>query len=296
MVPVHDVFAADSEPIVVATGDGLAALARHRLADGLAVVSGLDALWGFACPILGQDMDSIGSAVQTRLGDLEWDRLFLPGYPDDLVLARAIGPWFGRFGTLYAGPGIGRRVADIGALDQWWGRRSPRFRRNLRRAERAATERGLRYVDLSGDLAPSDVAALIERLVAIEDRSWKGAPSDDGEPSGIAAPPMQALYRSMVDRLAGSGRARAVIAVLDGVDVGYILGGIRRGRYRGLQLSFTTDVGALSIGHLLQWHEIRHLAADGLADTYDLGMDMGYKAAWSDRLESSVVLVLERDR
>jgi Acetyltransferase (GNAT) domain len=74
---------------------------------------------------------------------------------------------------------------------------------------------------------------------------------------------------------------RLSVARLDGADVGFILGGVIDGRYRGLQLSFAQSVRALSIGNLLQLHEIRSLCSEGV-HTYDLGMDMEYKRAWSD--------------
>lgn len=221
----------------------------------------------------------------------------LPGFPDDLDLARRVAPSFSRFGSVMGGPGIGRQVAMIADADQWWSRRTPRFRRNLTRATRDARAAGVHFIDLSNQATESGTP-LIDRLVGIELRSWKGAgliDDEDSSPTGIAAPDMQNFYRRMTDRLSDKGRTRIVVATLDGVDVGYILGGIRNGRYRGLQLSFTTEVRRLSIGHLLQLEEIRHLAATGLAHTYDLGMDMDYKRAWADRVEQSITLIVNRE-
>jgi Acetyltransferase (GNAT) domain len=78
----------------------------------------------------------------------------------------------------------------------------------------------------------------------------------------------------------GTG-VRLSIARLNGVDVGFILGGVIDNRYRGFQLSFIQSVRTLSVGNLLQWHEVLRLSQEGV-HTYDLGMDMEYKRAWSE--------------
>ncbi|MDA3040931.1 MAG: GNAT family N-acetyltransferase, partial [Actinomycetota bacterium] len=151
----------------------------------------------------------------------------------------------------------------------------------------------------------ADTDALIDRLVEIERRTWKGAGSkddlgdkstdnQDSQPTGIVAPDMQVFCRRMTARLIANDRARITVARLDGEDVGYILGGVRNGRYRGLQLSYTTEVAPFSVGHLLQLEELRNLSSTGIAHTYDLGMDIAYKHAWADRLERSVTLIVER--
>ena len=114
------------------------------------------------------------------------------------------------------------------------------------------------------------------------------------EGSGITGDGMTTMYRLMIDRLRRNARLLALVAMLDGRDVGYILGGIRARRYRGLQLSYTTDVDHLSVGNLLQAHQLQVLADDDRADVYDLGMDFGYKTRWADRAETSVMLVVQR--
>ncbi len=298
MLSAHEAFGDGAELVVVDRPYGLATLALYELENGAVALAGMEPTWGFACPLVGPNPEVLAAETAECASMLPWDHLLLPGFPDDLHLARRVAPAFGRFGSVMGGPGIGRQVANITDLDRWWLRRSSRFRRNLRRARITAQAAGLRFVDLSDEPTSSGARALIDRLVGIELRTWKGQGSINDEeflPTGIAAPDMQNFYRRMTDRLVARGRARVVIATLDGVDVGYILGGIRNGRYRGLQLSFTTEVRALSVGHLLQLHEIQHLAETGLAHTYDLGMDMDYKRAWADGVEQSITLIVNRE-
>lgn len=290
VLPVYDGFAPTAESLLLCAEDGptgYALLARYQLEDGRSMVAGLEPLWGFASPLIGSDIIALtGELCRYLASRTGWDVLVLPGMPNpsgpDCFVAdvvRGLAP----LGEVKAGDGITRQVADLsGGYEAWFGRRSSRFRKNLRRAKRRAADVGLLISDVSKD------PAVFERLLAIEAASWKGL-----EDSGITSPEMTATYRAMVARLTANDRLRARIATLDGRDVGYILGGVRAGRYRGLQISYTADVAALSVGHLLQAEEVATLCATGI-DTYDLGMDLDYKRRWADRADRSMTLVIER--
>ncbi|MBT8240495.1 MAG: GNAT family N-acetyltransferase, partial [Acidimicrobiia bacterium] len=118
---------------------------------------------------------------------------------------------------------------------------------------------------------------------------WKGVEGD-----GITSPGMTVTYRTMIDRLGARGRLRAAIARRDHRDVGFVLGGVRAGIYRGLQMSYSESVARLGVGHFLQAHQMQQL--DTGIHTYDLGMDMEYKRRWSDEIRSTVVVIVHRDR
>lgn len=303
VLPVAIGFAPDAPRHLLTTDDGagFALLAAYSDPGDPPILSGLEPLWGFGCPILGQDPGAVAAELADHLlaiGDAS--TLLLPGLPplpDPLDATTAADPATGarhttlaiasalaELGRVGVSQGISRQVADLAdGLYPWLARRSPRFRRNLRRAARLAEEAGLTIVDAADD------PHVFERVLAIERRSWKGL--DD---SGITSPEMTTMYRSMVTRLQARDRLLAHVAVLDGRDVGYIIGGLRARRYRGLQLSFTVDAEPLSVGHLLQLHQITRLTDHGLADVYDLGMDFGYKRRWADRLEPSAILLVEQ--
>ena len=280
---VRDGFAPDGEPLILERDGGFAVLSAYQLETGSRMFAGFEPLWGFACPLVGASIESVAEAVAIRLIDEpDWERLVLPGFPDDLDLARrAAGP-LSRLGEVGGTTGIVRQVARLDGFDQWLSRRSRSFRRNLRNAGRRAKEAGLEIEDVSTN------DGLFERLLAIELTSWKGKQGD-----GIAAEHMSNFYRSLIPRLQRQGRCRCLIALLDGADIGFVLGGIRDLRYRGLQLSYAADMAALSVGHLLQLNEIAGLCAAEV-EVYDLGMEMDYKRAWSDYTEASVTLVVER--
>ncbi|MGF1595666.1 MAG: GNAT family N-acetyltransferase [Acidimicrobiales bacterium] len=294
VLPVAAGFAPDTDRwcrrVETPSGSGFALLARYSLEDGRSIVAGLEPLWGFASPLLGAEVEAVCEAVAAELdADPSWDLLVVTGMPrpsgPEAFTSRVVRS-LGRLGQVRVGAGIVRQVADIGGgYDAWAAGRSPRFRRSLRQAADRADRAGLRLVDRSDD---GDV---FDRLLDIERRSWKGL-----DESGIAAPQMRETYRRMVERLQRRGRARIHVAVLDGRDVGYIMGGVRAGNYRGLQLSYAEEAAGLSIGHLLQHHQLQRLTADREATRYDLGMDLDYKRRWADRAEPSFTLVFDRRR
>lgn len=293
VVPVHLGFGSDAEPLVLATGDddpGFALLARYRLGDGGTLIAGLEALWGFASPLVGARIDDVAAELVDHLASQpDWHALVVPGMPTPTGPhdpAIRVGQILRALGSARIGTVITRQVADLdGDLAHWEARRSARFRRNLRRARRLATDAGVTVVDAATDPDP------FARAIAIERRSWKGR---DG--SGMTSTEMAATYEAMVGRLQRSGRLRLWIARLDGDDVGFILGGVRGDHYRGLQISYTTDVERLSIGHVLQLHQLEQLHATETIRTYDLGMDFEYKRRWADRTVPMSSIVVERTR
>ncbi len=291
VLPVHAGFAPDTDTVVLdlsgSHGGGFALLARYRLADGRLMLGGLEPLWGFASPLLGADITAVTDLLADHLAETAWDVVVLPGMPlpqSRTAFTPRVVRSLGGLGQIRIGEGITRQVADLtGGYDAWHGRRSRTFRRNLRQATERARREGVTFHDVADD---PDV---FERILDIERRSWKGV--DD---SGITSPAMRATYAAMTARLAGRGRLRAHVARCGGVDVGYILGGVRAGRYRGLQLSFVEEAASLSVGHLLQDHQLRLLAVAGEARTYDLGMDLDYKRRWADESVTSFTIVVER--
>ena len=274
---------AEESPV---TGFGL--FARYQLADGRAMLAGLEPLWGFAAPIIASDPAVITSRLaEVIAAEAPTDVVVLPGMPvpdGPEAYTSSIVRGLGHLGVVKAGAGITRRVADIGdGYDAWLGRRTPRFRRSLRRIRERAEREGVEVIDVGAD---PDV---FDRILRIEERTWKA--EDNG---GITSPAMATTYRLMVERLQASGRLRAHIATIGGHDVGYIIGGVRAERYRGLQLSYVAEAAELSVGHLLQDHQLRLLTTAGEASAYDLGMDLDYKRRWADRAVTSLTLVIER--
>jgi CelD/BcsL family acetyltransferase involved in cellulose biosynthesis len=182
--------------------------------------------------------------------------------------------------------GVGRpqrrwRASLQGGIDGYLGRRARTLRRELRREERRARDHGVRFERGAGS-----ADELFERVLDIERRSWKFDAS-----TGLNATEMRAFYGVLVPRLHARGRLRAVFARIDDTDIGFIVGGVAGTLYRGLQFSFDDRYRQLGVGNLLQLAELRALCDEGF-DTYDLGIDIGYKARWADeRVETSTLVI-----
>lgn len=273
-------------PTVTGVGAALVGTRPLRHDDGLLVRYGLDPLWGFATPVVGPAADA-GRAVAEHLADLRWDACVLTGQDRDLPLTRAVVAALADRFDLGMGPEEHRMRADLApGFDAWLARRTPRFRQRLRRLEREAESHGLRLEALDPHGPPE---AVLARCCAVEERSWKGA-----QGSGLTDPVLATFYRAALGRLGPGGRIRALVAVLHGEDVGFVLGGVRGGTYRGFQLAYDAAHEQLGLGHLLQAAQLRALDAEGGIATYDLGMRMPYKERWADRVDTTFALVVRR--
>jgi CelD/BcsL family acetyltransferase involved in cellulose biosynthesis len=181
-----------------------------------------------------------------------------------------------------------RHVASLdGGVDAFLARRSRELRKSLRKSQRAAATAGVTFEEARASEADA-AAALYDRILAVEARSWKAR---DGV--GITSGPMRAFYGHMLPRLCAAGQQRTWFARAAGHDVGYILGAVFEGEYRGLQFSYDDEHARLGIGGLLQYHQIIALCAEGVG-RYDLGTEMDYKRRWAEEVMETEMLVLVR--
>ena len=296
MLAVHAAF--DDEParhlgapVVGAAEHGCVGFVPRLLEDGTPALLPFDAVWAFASAVVTDAPDAsclaafVADAVSWIVADERWRLSAWPGLISGSELDSYVIAALAMFGRVHAGPTTDRCVASLdGGLDGWLSRRSRTFRRNLRQADRRGEEVGVRFETLD-DQTPDTI---LRRLHTIERQSWKGRIG-----SGIETDDMAVLYATLVHRLSRQHDVRCTIATLEGRDVGFVLGGVLGDTYRGLQLSYVDDVGALSIGRLLQWHELQRLSDAGVS-AYDLGMDMLYKRAWAEQIVSTRTLLCIR--
>ena len=142
--------------------------------------------------------------------------------------------------------------------------------------------------------ATGDPGELFRRVLDIERRSWKGADEKGQGATGLNHNDMRDFYEELFRRLHARDRLRVRFARLDGIDIGYIAGGVIGDQYRGLQFSFDDAYRDVGAGNLMQAAEIRALTDEGFA-LYDLGIDIDYKARWADeRIETSTLIIRPR--
>lgn len=165
-------------------------------------------------------------------------------------------------------------------VESWLGRRSPKFRRTLREAEKAGA---IEIVETGEESA----AALFDRILALQERTYKWREGTDI----LKAPEYAAFYRTLLTGLRARGDLRLRFAQRDGEDVAYIFGGVAGDTYRGFQMSYVEEVRSLGLGNRLQLENLRRCEAEGVT-RYDLGMHSAYKERWADRREENTGIFL----
>ena len=275
-------FPEHQPPVVIGDGSSFAGLRRATAEDGSRLLLGLDPVWGFATPMVGHPVQAARLlAARLRLDD--HDVAVVTGQRVDGIGLQCLVRVLGEHRRLLQGPTEQRLQADLSdGWEPWLARRSSRFRQQLRQVRRRAEGAGVTVVDCAA-LAPDEA---IDRVLAVEARSWKGQ-----QGTGLASQPLADFYRRMAWRLGAIDQLRLLFARQGDRDVGYVLGGVRGRTYRGLQLSHDADVRDLGIGHLLQIHQLEALSGTGI-DVYDLGMDMPYKRRWADRIDETFAVLI----
>jgi hypothetical protein len=248
--------------------------------DDTTALMGPDVVWAYSTAMVTSSPSTGVAAVVNEVEILAAEHgvsfIVFPGlFPSSSLERTLLSTLMTRTTQVGIGMGVSRNQAMLdGGVEAFLGRRSGKFRRNLRRALDAAAAAGMKIE--TADPTTATVASTMDRILKIESTSWKGR-----EGSGLVSSEMATCFADMTKRCATRNAARVSFAVIDGGDVGYILGGIRGTTYRGMQISYNNDRRDLSIGHLLQWHEVQRCIADGMR-LYDLGMPLPYKEHWSD--------------
>jgi hypothetical protein len=255
---------------------------------GFPYVEPIELAWGLAAPLVGREPEALVEEVVAVLAARrDWQLAIVSGHigggPHRKALESALpARWERRRGT----PTV-RHVASLeGGLDGFLARRSRELRKSIRKSLRAAAATGIVFESVRA--TRDQAAALYARIQEVESRSWKSI-----EGVGIAQGPMRAFYDHMLPRLCASGQQRTLFARTAERDIGYVLGAVFAGEYRGLQFSYDAEHAHDGIGGLLQYHQVAELCEEGVG-RYDLGTEMDYKRRWAEEIMETEMLVLVR--
>jgi hypothetical protein len=262
---------------------------------GFPYIEPMELAWGLAAPLIGRDVEAlVGEVVPLLAARRDWQLAIFAGLTVSGPQRRALDATLPARWERRRGQPTIRHVASLdGGVDGFLARRSRELRKSIRKALRGAEAAGLRFESVRATEAQA--TALYDRIQHVETNSWK---SRDGV--GIAQGPMRAFYAAMLPRLCKLEQQRTIFARLpdpnarEGYrDVGYILGAVMGGEYRGLQFSYDDDLAHLGIGSLLQYHQVVELCREGVG-RYDLGTEMDYKRRWAEDIMETEMLVLVR--
>lgn len=267
---------------------GFLAAARGVHPAGFPYIEPLELAWGLAAPLIGRDPQALVDEVVPLLASRrDWQLAIFAGLTVAGPQRRALDATLPARWERRRGQPTVRFVASLeGGLDGFLSRRSRELRKSLRKSERAAAAEGITFEPVR--TAEAGATALYDRIQAVEGSSWKAH-----ESVGISQGPMRAFYAAMLPRLCRLGQQRTIFARKDDRDVGYVLGAVASGEYRGLQFSYDDSLAHLGIGSLLQLHQIHELCAEGVS-RYDLGTEMDYKRRWAEETMETEMLVVIR--
>lgn len=270
-----------SEPIIDTDGVNWVALTEGPFLGVGHVVRSIEAGWGFACPGVGPDAVGVARLLREVVGRRERrpDLLFLAGIPEDSRLFWALLRALGRRFRMRAIPGNHCCIASLeGGYSGYLERRSGRFRSRSRRLREEADEAGY-TVEIEAPGAGDRFACAFDRIVRIERASWKWTRNESVFQESSHAE----FYRTAMRFFAAHGRLRvATVRDAAGTPRAYASGAVLGEHYRGFQMSFDADHARWGLGNVAQLHLIESLAREGVR-VIDFGMEIGYKARWSDR-------------
>ncbi|MEE2786902.1 MAG: GNAT family N-acetyltransferase [Myxococcota bacterium] len=284
ILPAARHFAPDCAPFIFSSDDTYGAFMTVEQAGGLNAALPLECGWGLAAPLIGPDADrAVGLLASAWRKRRDIDAIILAGLPPSPPWIDALSARFDRSCRIGLGERCIRRLASLdGGLDGFMRRRSPKFRRSVRQAQRKALAAQVSFERVSNVPA----AGLLERILAVERASWKG---QRGE--GMDQSPSVHFYADMVARLTQDGVCRVIFARQHDHDIGFVFGAVVQRHYRGLQMSFDHRFVTMGLGNCLQLAMIEQLCAEGV-DVYDLGTDMPYKARWAEETFETAIIAL----
>ncbi len=289
ILPAHAAFSPGRPVWFHRSSAGFAVFAVSRLPLYGPTLEPLEFLWGLASPIVAHHPEQlVAEFVHLMFRRLAPTRVLLGGIRKGSRLERIVvrGLWKHLRVRRFAVTRV-RRASLEGGRDGFLGRRSRKFRVNLRRAHRRLSALGITFEPTSAPRSDGDVQALHARLLGVEARSWKGSAR-----TGLCDPDMARFYLEIMRRTRIHGGLRVLFATRDGQDVGYLFGVVRHDTFRGLQASFDERFAQASLGSALHWEMIGRLCDEGVA-WYDMGVEVEYKHRWAeDSVAYSLLLAL----
>ena len=287
----REAFTPENRLFYLATPGGLALFSEFRPDAARVFLAPLENGWLFGAPVLGPDaVETLAACVATFAATYAdaVPHILLSGIQPRSLFAAQLLRRFGSGVDFYRqGVSVQCAASLAGGLDGYLSRRSANHRAKLRKAARRAVASGVTFTrELPATAGEADT--LFARMLAVEAKSWKGLGH-----CGMTEPEARKFYAPLVRRLAARGRLRAIIAKLDGEDIGFIFGGLcgglgggtRGATYRGQQFSYAAEAHRLSPGNLLQLETLKWLCEEGVL-RYDMGPVTGprmeYKRHWTE--------------
>lgn len=280
VVPAHQTFQAGYTARIWSGDSGFAAFSRFEHPEVGPCLVPLESTWGLASPLILSDVrDGVRAFADAIEAAHDWNMLLVAGLEPSSALFGAFATTFGRRFMLRRVSITRRVIASLaGGFDGFLGRRTRKFRANVRRAEERGREGGVRFERIGLD-SPEQVEQMYPGVMAIEATSWKSLAGE-----GVDRDPMRSFILNVLQRSSSRDDVRLIVASVGDQPVGYLHGALTHRSFRGLQMSFDAALPHLSLGNLLQLEMLKWLTEADAASSYDLGSELAYKFDWGEHV------------
>lgn len=273
----HEAFRPFRRLYIRANNDSLIAFAGHSLKNFGYMLEPIESSWCFASPLLGdKPIELLMMLLKEKYVSNKNPWIMISGLlPHSDLFTNIVFSFGGNYEIIRLEPSFYRSASLEGGLEGYLSRRSSKLRRNIRHAQNKAAKIGISFERVKVK-SLEDVDAIYNRMLSVEERSWKGI-----KRVGMNVKPSREFYRFMLKRMFTSSCERVMFARYGDRDIGYIFGGVVGKYYRGQQFSYDEQWRSLSLGSLLQIEKIRWLCEDAI-QRYDMGQALEYKTHWAE--------------
>ncbi len=174
--------------------------------------------------------------------------------------------------------GVGRLTLR-GEWSEFMAQASGNHRRYLRKAQRRADAAGKLSLHVIDSPPREQLAALLERGFAVEDRSWKGREGT----SVVRTPGMLAYFTQQAEQLAHWGQLRLVFLELNGEPIAFEYGYLAKGVYFTPKVGYDESFSSLCPSQLLRSQLFEHSFDEGDVQQVDFwGPESDATLRWSN--------------
>lgn len=219
------------------------------------------------------------------LGQVRWQELLAA--LDRRKLAHVARDRFPVGKILIHGPNAPR---DFAAYQASW---SGNFRRQMRKMVRRAEELGGVQLEIHRPHNRLDIAELLQRGFAVEDRGWKGAAGS----SVLRTPIAMKFYQEQAENLAKEGQLELAFLRHQGVDIAFEYAWFSKGVYCTPKVGYDEQYSHLSPGQLIRYLTLERFFNDPARKEFDfVGPLAEATAKWTNETYNISSLIVSTGR
>ncbi|TWT76313.1 hypothetical protein CA13_68060 [Planctomycetes bacterium CA13] len=213
------------------------------------------------------DVDAVLRRLANGFEQLPWSLLWLDGARIESSRWSQLERVFQEAGlAVFSEPrfnvGLLETTTTLQDLEKSW---SKNFRKDLRRSARRLSEQGQYELNLHTNIAQADVDSLFQRVLEVDQKTWKaqsGTAIEDSE--GLAE-----YYRCQSRLLAEHGELVIALLEVEGQAIAYEFGWLAKSVYHSFKVGFDERFAKFAPGQFTMYLLIEKLLDRNLAETID---------------------------